>query len=47
MAAKTTTLEIGTGVIDMRYENPYGFAEDIAAADLIACGRLHLDILRG
>jgi len=46
-AAKTTTIELGTGVIDMRYENPLAMAELAAQADLIARGRLQLGISRG
>jgi alkanesulfonate monooxygenase SsuD/methylene tetrahydromethanopterin reductase-like flavin-dependent oxidoreductase (luciferase family) len=45
--ARTKTIEIGTAVIDMRYENPHYMAEDAAAADLIAGGRLQLGISRG
>jgi alkanesulfonate monooxygenase SsuD/methylene tetrahydromethanopterin reductase-like flavin-dependent oxidoreductase (luciferase family) len=45
--AKTRRIEIGTAVIDMRYENPYYMAEDAGAADLIAGGRLQLGISRG
>ena len=45
--AKTSRIEIGTGVIDMRYENPLAFAENAGAADLIAGGRLQLGISRG
>src|SRR6202522_1570745 len=45
--AKTTKIEIGTAVIDMRYENPHYMAEDAGAADLIATGRLQLGISRG
>jgi alkanesulfonate monooxygenase SsuD/methylene tetrahydromethanopterin reductase-like flavin-dependent oxidoreductase (luciferase family) len=45
--AKTSRIELGTGVIDMRYENPLYMAEDAGAADLIACGRLQLGISRG
>ncbi|WP_026918849.1 LLM class flavin-dependent oxidoreductase [Gordonia shandongensis] len=45
--AKTSRIEIGTGVIDMRYENPLYMAEDAGAADLIAEGRLQLGISRG
>jgi alkanesulfonate monooxygenase SsuD/methylene tetrahydromethanopterin reductase-like flavin-dependent oxidoreductase (luciferase family) len=45
--AKTTRIEIGTAVIDMRYENPLYMAEDAGAADLIAGGRLQLGISRG
>src|SRR5215471_19272532 len=40
--AKTKRIEIGTAVIDMRYENPMYMAEDAGAADLIAGGRLQL-----
>jgi alkanesulfonate monooxygenase SsuD/methylene tetrahydromethanopterin reductase-like flavin-dependent oxidoreductase (luciferase family) len=45
--AKTSRIELGTGVIDMRYENPMYMAEDAAAADLIAGGRLQLGVSRG
>ncbi|NRQ49147.1 LLM class flavin-dependent oxidoreductase [Aeromicrobium stalagmiti] len=47
VGARTSRIEIGTGVIDMRYENPLGMAEDAAAADLISQGRLQLGISRG
>jgi alkanesulfonate monooxygenase SsuD/methylene tetrahydromethanopterin reductase-like flavin-dependent oxidoreductase (luciferase family) len=47
IGAKTRTIEIGTAVIDMRYENPHYMAEDAGAADLIARGRLQLGISRG
>jgi alkanesulfonate monooxygenase SsuD/methylene tetrahydromethanopterin reductase-like flavin-dependent oxidoreductase (luciferase family) len=47
VGARTSTIEIGTGVIDMRYENPLYMAEDAGAADLIAGGRLQLGISRG
>ena len=46
-AARTTTIELGTAVIDMRYENPLAMAELAAQADLIAAGRLQLGISRG
>ncbi len=45
--AKTKKIELGTAVIDMRYENPLYMAEDAGAADLIARGRLQLGISRG
>jgi alkanesulfonate monooxygenase SsuD/methylene tetrahydromethanopterin reductase-like flavin-dependent oxidoreductase (luciferase family) len=45
--AKTKKIEIGTAVIDMRYENPLYMAGDAGAADLIAGGRLQLGISRG
>jgi alkanesulfonate monooxygenase SsuD/methylene tetrahydromethanopterin reductase-like flavin-dependent oxidoreductase (luciferase family) len=47
IGARTSRIEIGTGVIDMRYENPLSMAEDAGAADLIAGGRLQLGISRG
>jgi alkanesulfonate monooxygenase SsuD/methylene tetrahydromethanopterin reductase-like flavin-dependent oxidoreductase (luciferase family) len=47
VGARTSRIEIGTGVIDMRYENPLYMAEDAATADLIAGGRLQLGISRG
>jgi alkanesulfonate monooxygenase SsuD/methylene tetrahydromethanopterin reductase-like flavin-dependent oxidoreductase (luciferase family) len=47
IGAKTKRIEIGTGVIDMRYENPLYMVEDAGAADLIAGGRLQLGISRG
>src|ERR1700684_3304506 len=46
-AARTRRIEIGTAVIDMRYENPLYMAEEAAAADLISGGRLQLGISRG
>ena len=45
--ARTKRIEIGTAVIDMRYENPLYMAEDAGAADLIAGGRLQLGLSRG
>lgn len=47
VGARTSRIEIGTAVIDMRYENPMYFAEDAGAADLIAGGRLQLGVSRG
>ena len=47
VGARTKKIEIGTGVIDMRYENPLYMAEDAGAADLISQGRLQLGISRG
>ena len=46
-AARTTRIELGTAVIDMRYENPFAMAELAAQADLIAEGRLQLGMSRG
>ncbi|MCM0620535.1 LLM class flavin-dependent oxidoreductase [Nocardioides bruguierae] len=45
--ARTSTIELGTGVIDMRYENPLYMAEDAGAADLLSGERLQLGISRG
>lgn len=47
VGARTKTIEIGTGVIDMRYENPLYMAEDAGSADLISNGRLQLGLSRG
>ncbi|WP_448955461.1 LLM class flavin-dependent oxidoreductase [Labrys neptuniae] len=47
VGAKTERIEIGTAVIDMRYENPFYMVEDAGSADLIAGGRLQLGISRG
>lgn len=47
VGARTRKIEIGTAVIDMRYENPHYMAEDAGAADLIAGSRLQLGISRG
>ena len=47
IGARTSRIEIGTAVIDMRYENPLYMAEDAASADLISGGRLQLGISRG
>jgi alkanesulfonate monooxygenase SsuD/methylene tetrahydromethanopterin reductase-like flavin-dependent oxidoreductase (luciferase family) len=47
IAARTSRIEMGTAVIDMRYENPLYMAEEAAAADLISDGRLQLGVSRG
>jgi alkanesulfonate monooxygenase SsuD/methylene tetrahydromethanopterin reductase-like flavin-dependent oxidoreductase (luciferase family) len=47
IGARTSRIEFGTAVIDMRYENPLYMAEDAAAADLIGGGRMQLGISRG
>jgi len=47
IGARTKRIEIGTAVIDMRYENPLYMVEDAGATDLIAGGRLQLGISRG
>ncbi|WKD56859.1 Alkanal monooxygenase alpha chain [Corynebacterium capitovis DSM 44611] len=47
MAAVTKNIEVGTGVLDMRYANPLQLAEDIAALDLLSDGRVALGVSRG
>lgn len=47
IAARTERIEVGTGVIDMRYENPLHLAEEAAAVDLLSDGRLALGVSRG
>ena len=47
IGARTRRIEIGTAVIDMRYENPLYMAELAAMADLISAGRLQLGVSRG
>ena len=47
MGARTSRIELGTGVIDLRYEQPIRMAEEAAAADLIGGGRLQLGVSRG
>src|SRR4051794_33659012 len=47
IGARTRRIEIGTRVLDMRYENPVHMAEDAAAAALISDGRLQLGVSRG
>lgn len=47
VGARTSKIEIGTAVIDMRYENPLYMVEDAGAADLISGGRLQLGLSRG
>lgn len=47
IAARTRHIEVGTGVIDMRYENPLYLAEEAAALDLLSEGRVALGVSRG
>lgn len=47
IAARTERIEMGTGVIDMRYENPLYLAEEAASVDLLSDGRLALGVSRG
>ena len=45
--ARTQRIEVGTGVIDMRYENPLYLAEEVAALDLLTDQRIAIGISRG
>lgn len=47
MGMRTSRIELGTGVINMRYENPLYMAELAATADLLVGGRLQLGVSRG
>src|SRR5437763_17193627 len=47
IGVRTSRIEIGTGVIDMRYESPLDLAEETAAADLLSDGRLQRGASRG
>jgi len=43
----TKHIEVGTGVLDMRYENPLHLAEEAAALNLLSNDRLALGVSRG
>lgn len=45
--ARTKRIEVGTGVIDMRYENPLHLAEELGALDLLLDQRIAIGISRG
>ena len=47
VAATTKHIEVGTGVIDMRYENPLYLAEEAASLYQISGGRVALGVSRG
>lgn len=47
MATATTNLNVGTGVVDLRYENPLYMAEAAATTDLLSQGRVQLGVSRG
>lgn len=47
IGAQTSKIEIGTGLIDMRYENPYYMAENAGLTDIITQGRVQLGVGRG
>ncbi|NAZ85948.1 LLM class flavin-dependent oxidoreductase [Kineococcus indalonis] len=44
---RTSRIHLGTGVIPMRYEDPYRLAEDAATVDLLSGGRLELGLSNG
>jgi len=47
VAATTNHIEVGTGVIDIRYENPLYLAEEAASLYQISGGRVALGVSRG
>lgn len=47
IGAKTNNIEIGTGIIDMRYENPYMMAENAGLTDILTKNRVQLGVGRG
>ncbi len=47
IAAKTSRIEIGTGVVDMRYENPYMMAENVMSTDVLSQNRVQLASVAG
>ncbi len=47
VAATTKHIEVGTGVIDMRYENPLYLAEEAASLFQLSGGRVALGVSRG
>lgn len=47
IAARTSGIEVGTGVVDIRYENPLQLAEEAAQLDLLSDGRVALGVSRG
>ena len=47
IAGSTERIEVGTGVIDMRYENPLHLGEELAALDLLSDQRIAIGISRG
>jgi alkanesulfonate monooxygenase SsuD/methylene tetrahydromethanopterin reductase-like flavin-dependent oxidoreductase (luciferase family) len=47
IAAKTKRIEIGTGLVDMRYENPFMMAENAMSTDVLSKNRVQLGVGRG
>ncbi|WP_179396134.1 LLM class flavin-dependent oxidoreductase [Lacticaseibacillus absianus] len=47
IGAKTHKIEIGTGLVDMRYENPFMMAENAMSTDVLSQNRVQLGVGRG
>jgi alkanesulfonate monooxygenase SsuD/methylene tetrahydromethanopterin reductase-like flavin-dependent oxidoreductase (luciferase family) len=47
VGAKTSKIEIGTGLVDMRYENPFMMAENVMSTDVLTQSRVELGVGRG
>ena len=47
VAAVTTTLELGTGIIILPQRNPVVLAKEVASLDVLSGGRLHLGVAAG
>lgn len=47
IAAKTSKIEIGTGLVDLRYENPFMMAENVMSTDILAQSRIQMGVGRG
>jgi alkanesulfonate monooxygenase SsuD/methylene tetrahydromethanopterin reductase-like flavin-dependent oxidoreductase (luciferase family) len=47
VGAKTSKIEIGTGLVDMRYENPFQMSESAMSTDLLTHSRVQLGVGRG
>lgn len=44
---RTTTIQLGSAVIQMGYENPFRLAEDLAMVDVLSRGRLNVGVSTG
>src|SRR6478736_1937721 len=44
---RTSTIELGTGVIPIGYESPFRLGEDLSTADVLAQGRLQVGLSAG
>lgn len=47
IGSRTSKIEVGTALIDMRYENPYMMAENAGLTDIITQNRVQLGVGRG